>query len=417
MSVGLVAVAGSSREQIGWFWLGCGGMAAAALWCYARGVLSPGRVLLLAVVARLAVFPWPPGLSDDGFRYLWDGMLQHHAVNPYAWRPVDVAGYFDSGLLHRLNSESFYSVYPPLSQMLFWLSTVFDPSNWTSGWYVWKLLCLGAELGTLCLLRSLGMRALVLYGLHPLPVVELVGQAHTEAWMVFGLALCAWAMQRGRTTLALWGLAGAVLTKLYPLLLVPLLLRRSEDVRAAAGPLLVGGLLCVWYLGPAEVANLLSSVRLYTQYFEFNAGPYFSIKYLAALAGYGDVSKGLGPLLGGAFLCSALALVVLARRRDVPFARAAVSVLGAYLLFSTTVHPWYLSGVLVLLPFAGLTGWPWQWLGLASLGTYFLYVGGPYASIVWLGWGGALLLFLAQRWIFPFSTRSSRGEPGAKPVA
>jgi SAM-dependent methyltransferase len=92
---------------------------------------------------------------------------------------------------------------------------------------------------------------------------------------------------------------------------------------------------------------------------------------------------------------------------------------GAFLFLSTTVHPWYLLGIL---PFALVAGtdaapgfraarrvvrktpardtpsWPWVWLSVASIGTYLLYTGGPYWPWVAAGWGGAALLGARAVW-------------------
>ena len=61
-------------------------------------------------------------------------------------------------------------------------------------------------------------------------------------------------------------------------------------------------------------------------------------------------------------------------------------------MFATTVHPWYLLGVLVLAAPAERPSWHWYWLSVCALGTYLLYTGGPYWIWVWIGWGGWTVL-------------------------
>src|SRR5690606_34185739 len=65
-----------------------------------------------------------------------------------------------------------------------------------------------------------------------------------------------------------------------------------------------------------------------------------------------------------------------------------VLAVGAYFAMATTVHPWYLVGVLVLVAPAVRPAWHWHWLGVLSIGTYLLYVGGPYWVWVFHGWMG-----------------------------
>ncbi len=388
------AVAGN-RSHLALFWTGCVGMALVAFVLYRRDTLSVRALVVLGITARLAMFWLPPGLSDDAFRYLWDGFIQHAGINPFAHRPAGLTGWHDTVLYSRLNSPTYFSVYPPLSQMLFWLVTPGSMDSWLTSWYGWKGICLLAETGTLLLLGAHARRAVPLYALHPLVVVEMVGQAHTEAVMVFGLALACLAMQKERIGLAGFGIAVATMVKLYPMLLFPFLLRARRDARALVVPLLACAGLALLYGWHAYLPNVVSSLQLYAQYFEFNAGLYYALKHALWWIFGADPSKTLGPALAVLFGGIYLLLVVLHIRKRPPFARSAMWTLGALLVLATTVHPWYLAGVLVVLPFAGVAGWPWQFLALASLGTYMRYVDGPYAAFVWLGWGGALALWLA----------------------
>lgn len=388
------AVAGD-RSHLALFWAGCVAMALVALVLYQRDTLSVRALVVLGITARLAMLWLPPGLSDDAYRYLWDGFVQHAGLNPFAHRPADLTTWHDSALYPRLNSPTYFSVYPPLSQVLFWLVTPGSTDAWLANWYGWKGICLLAETGTLLLLGVLSRRAVLLYALQPLVVVEMVGQAHTEAVMVFGLALACRAMQRERVGLAGFGLAVATMVKLYPVLLFPFLIRSRRDARTLVLPVLGSLALAALYGWHAYLPNVLTSLQLYARYFEFNAGLYYALKHALGWISGTDPSKQLGPALALFFGFVYLLLIAHHARTRPPFARSAVWTLGTFLLLSTTVHPWYLAGVLVLLPFAGAAGWPWQFLALASLGTYMRYVDGPYAAFVWLGWGGALVLWLA----------------------
>ncbi len=46
-------------------------------------------VMLGALAFRLTLFPYPPSLSTDVYRYRWDGDVQNAGWNPYAVAPTD----------------------------------------------------------------------------------------------------------------------------------------------------------------------------------------------------------------------------------------------------------------------------------------------------------------------------------------
>ena len=370
------------------------GLGLVVLW--RKDLLSVGEVLAGALILRAVFFPLGPGLSDDMFRYVWDGWLQWEGINPYRYAPTDaaLARFQDTELYRQLNSKDYYSVYPPLSQLLFAVGG-WAGSSWLSGYYAIKAGFVVLEgAGVWLLSRITRPRNLLLYAWNPLVLVEVAGQGHTEAAAVLGIVGAVWAVQTNRGRIASLAVAAAGLVKLYPLVLGPYLLRRFGWRAVWPGALLAAAA-SLPYAEPYVIPHMKASVDLYVRLFEFNAGPYYALKEAFAAATGADWSKQIGPALRLLFLGSLPILYVLDARRGWSFSRAALYALGTFFVFSTTVHPWYL---LTLLPLA-VTGrrpsWAWLWLGLLSLGTYLLYVDGPYWVWVGVGWGGAAALGLA----------------------
>lgn len=363
-----------------------------------RDAVTARQVLVLGIVFRIAFLPLPPILSDDAFRYVWDGLLQVEGINPYVFLPEDprLASFQDEPLFDRLNSASYYSVYPPLSQLIFAFGGLFYGWGWAASYYVIKggiaLLELG---GVLLLARMVEARHLMLYAWHPLALVEGAGQGHTEAATVFFLVAAVWGVHRRSAVGASLALAAAGLVKLYPLVLFPLLWHRF-GWRAVWPGILLGVVACLPYASGEALFHLVESLRLYVQLFEFNAGLYYAIKEVLRWITGQDWSKLLGPAMGLLFAGGLLALYRIDARRRWPFVRSTLWGFGAFFLCSTTVHPWYLLVILPLAVLVGVPVWGGLWLGAASMGTYLFYVGGPYASIVALAWGGAVFLVLWQ---------------------
>src|SRR5260370_1525737 len=63
-------------------------------------------VLVLAGIFRLSIVFAPPYLSDDIYRYVWDGRVQAAGINPYRYTPAD----------EHLQSLRDEEVYPKINQ-------------------------------------------------------------------------------------------------------------------------------------------------------------------------------------------------------------------------------------------------------------------------------------------------------------
>ncbi len=331
------------------------------------------------------------------FRYLWDGWLQWEGINPYRYTPNDpaLASFHELPVYERLNSASYYSVYPPLSQWVFALGGGFLEIDWRLSFYLIKGIFLTLEGAGLWLLAQMTTaRNLLLYAWNPLVIIEVAGQAHTEAAMIPFLIAAVWAVRHDHGHLASLAVAGAGLVKLYPLVLGPFLLRRYGWKAVWPGALLAAGVTAP-YAAPYVLPHVKESVDLYFQLFEFNAAPYYLVKEAFFEWTGQDWSKQIGPAFRQLFLLSLPVLYGLDAWKKWRFERCVFATLGLFVVLSTTVHPWYL---LALLPLAVATPqprWHWLWLGAMSMGTYLLYVDGPYWNWIWIGWGGALLLALA----------------------
>ena len=372
-------------------------VAAGLVWCARCNCVSMPLVLGGAVVLRLAYLPLEPVLSDDIYRYLWDARIFLDAgLNPYAHPPdADVLRpWRDEWLYPALNSASYHSVYPPLSQLTFALAYVLGGGATWASYYVLKGLLVAAELGGLWALhRHVEARHLVLYAWHPLALLEVAGQGHTEALAVGGIAVAVAAVQQKRWHMAAAGVAGAGLAKLYPWIGAAWLIRRAGPRVIATGSAVILAF-STWFWYPALLADIGQSLRLYVQLFEFNAGPYLAAKELLRALTGADWSKTLGPLFGAATVLGLLAVIWWDTKRHLSFRVFVLGTVGIYLALATTVHPWYLVVIGVVAVLHPVSRWAWMWMASFSIGTYLFYIDGPYWVWVILGWGGAAVLLL-----------------------
>jgi hypothetical protein len=81
------------------------------------GVQAAG-VLLLALVARLALFPHP--VDSDANRYLWEGRLVRDGYDPYAHiaSAPEWAGLHDA-YWQGMNQKDLRTIYPPVAEWIF----------------------------------------------------------------------------------------------------------------------------------------------------------------------------------------------------------------------------------------------------------------------------------------------------------
>lgn len=356
------------------------------------------EVLLLAVVFRLILLPLMPALSDDGFRYVWDGLVQIDGLNPYLVRPDSptLAHLQRLEIYSLLNSPEYFTVYPPLSQLIFRFSAWLFPNDWSSAFLLIKVIVTAGEIGGLFLLSTLvEPRKLVLYAWNPLVIVEVAGQGHGEGLVAALLIATIWTVKRQKPSMAAAAVTGAVWLKLYPVLLVPFVLRRI-GWRFVWIPVVLSAAIVAPYVAPGVIGNVSSSLDLYFRLFEFNAGLYLFLKWLGYLIiGIKGLEHVLGPLLAATFLILVIRRFVTGKDRDLELSSEIAFFLGGYLVFATTVHPWYLVPILAVTPFMRSGAGAWVWLAVTSTATYLFYTNGIYWPFVWLGWLG---LALAGAW-------------------
>lgn len=376
-----------------------------------RDPLTMSQVLWGALLLRLVFLPLLPGLTDDLYRYIWDGWLQVEGLNPYQYAPENQAlsRFQSSPVYERMNSQSYFSIYPPLAQLFFAVGGWFQSIDWTVSYFVLKGLFAAVEFGgVLVLSRLTSKRNLLLYAWNPLILIETAGQGHTEGLLVFCLVGLVWAVQRGWGRVASVAVAGAGLVKIYPFVLWPFLIRRFGWSAVWPGVALGIGV-SLPYAAPYTLPHIKASVDLFSQLFEFNAGFYFLVKFLADVFTGQDWSKVIGPAFRYIFLTTLPVLYYLDWRQKWSFVRSALVTIGLFLILSTTVHPWYFLPVLALGVLSERPAWPWFWIAGLSIGTYQFYIDGSYWLWVVLGWGGGAALAL---WMYRTQVRALISRAG-----
>ncbi len=190
---------------------------------------APRRLIVLifafAILFRLLLIFSQPSLSADMYRYVWDGRVQAHGINPYLYPPdaAAVASLRDSAIWPRVDWQTYPTIYPAGAELVFAAAWRIWPDN--VHWF--QAVMAGADLlaGVLLLflLRALGRSplAVLIYLWNPLVLFEVAHAAHVDALMLPLLAGAWLARVKGRPALTglLLGLAASM--KLFPVLLLP----------------------------------------------------------------------------------------------------------------------------------------------------------------------------------------------------
>jgi alpha-1,6-mannosyltransferase len=346
--------------------------------------------LVFRAVALLGL----PALSDDFYRFVFDGRLAASGLNPYLILPElffktteyqQVIG--DEKVFQLLNSPNYYTVYPPLNQFIFKIAALISGKDLWLNVFALRIIVLLFEVATCYLLNGqFSKKIALLYAFNPLIIIELTGNLHFEGIMIFFLLLTFVLLKAELIPLAGASLGFAVATKLLPLIFLPLIWAEKGWAKALGIAIIAVSLniaLASFFYDPAIVSNFKSSLGLYFQKFEFNASVYYLLREFGYWwKGY-NIIQTAGKVL---MVASSIGILTIAYFRfktpeKLSFYTALTLTFGLYLLLANTVHPWYVSTVFVLSILAGFR-FGIIWSGLVFL-TYHVYETSAYHENLW----------------------------------
>ncbi|HMP99750.1 MAG TPA: glycosyltransferase 87 family protein [Cyclobacteriaceae bacterium] len=350
--------------------------------------------LISAFIIRLVLLFSIPNLSDDFYRFIWDGRLIHAGLHPFSELPSyyieqaqSVPG-LDASLYEKLNSKDYYTIYPPLAQYIFCLSVLISPENILGNFIVLRFLIIAAEFGSIFYMIKLlqhfnqSTNRVLFYALNPLVILELTGNLHFEAFTIFFLILTVYLLVKQKILSSSLAFSMAVSAKLLPLIFLPYLAWQLRWKKGIIFTLIVTLLTLITFIplqGIEIIQGFQESIGYYFQKFEFNA----SIYYLVREWGYWyygyNIIQTVGWKLG---VMSALLIILLSvksRQTTVNSVQLTVDrvlwtkltfILLIYLLFTTTVHPWYIAPLIAFSVFS-----QYRFAILWSLLIFFTYAG------------------------------------------
>ncbi|WP_298555514.1 mannosyltransferase [uncultured Algibacter sp.] len=338
-----------------------------------------------------------PNLSQDFYRFIWDGRMILEGINPYLFTvesfiskdefPVAEALELRAGM-GSLNASHFTN-YPPINQLCFTIAALFAGKSILGSVVVIRLLIIAADFGTLHfgkkLLEKLKLPAhhIFWYILNPFIIIELTGNLHFEGVMIFFLVWSLYLLYVGKWQFAAVVLALSISVKLIPLIFLPLFFQwfvkrnviankvslsaKKEEIATSLPPrndlwkgmtkligfytivILTTLLLFAPFYSSEFVNNYSTTVALWFQNFEFNGSIYYIAREIGYLfRGYNEIAI-IGTITPILVILFVLIITFFRRNRTpIQLITAMLLVLSFYYFTTTTVHPWYVASLLIL---------------------------------------------------------------------
>lgn len=319
----------------------------------------------LGVVFRLIFLFSIPNLSQDFYRFIWDGQLIINGLNPYLFTPNELINthhtlftqmeplYKGMGAL----SAQHFSNYPPIHQLPFVIAALISKNSILGSVIILRIIIILADIGILIYgkklleLLKLPTQNIFYYFLNPLVVIELTGNLHFEALMLFFLMVSLYFLYKQKLIHSAIFMGFSILTKLLPVFFLPLLINRLKFKKTLLYSTLIIGciiVLCLPFFEFQFLKNYGKTVGLWFTNFEFNSS-FYSLGKSAMSKNFGiqliEHMSYVVPFLMAVFT---LYFSLQKTTENKKIIQSFFWILTIYFLMSTTVHPWYITTLVFL---------------------------------------------------------------------
>jgi hypothetical protein len=367
-------------------------------------------LLTIGILFRLVFLFTQPNLSQDFYRFIWDGELINQGVNPYLFTPNEIM----SRVIPVLNQETIiqipnqvelyegmgslsarhFSNYPPLNQLFFALAALLGGKSILGSVIAMRGTIILADIGIFYFGRKLlkninqSPHLIFWYFLNPLVIVELTGNLHFEGLMLFFFVWALYLLSIHKWQWAAVVYACSISVKLVPLLFLPLFLKHFK-LKKTIGFYAIIGLSCLLLFAPFYSSEFIDhyskTIGLWFSNFEFNAGLWNAIKHLGIQfdAKPWELIKSYGKITPAMTIVIVLLFTFLRKNEKLPVLISSMLwVLTLYYFIATTVHPWYVIFLVVLTAFTKYR-YAFIWSAAVVL-SYYAYSQADFKESLWL---------------------------------
>ena len=333
-------------------------------------------LVVIAVLFRVIFLFSIPNLSQDFYRFIWDGRMLLEGYNPYLYTPQS---FIDEGILPIVQarelfngmgalSAGHFTNYPPINQLCFVIAGLFSGKSILGSAIVMRVIIIAADLGTLYFGKklleklNLSINNIFWYILNPFIIIELTGNLHFEGVMIFFLIWSLYLLHSGKWKTAALVFTLSVSTKLIPLIFLPIFYQyftNENNITNKTGILKLFGfysiifitslLLFLPFFSTGFAQNYTETVGLWFQNFEFNASIYYIAREIGYLfRGWNEIAI-IGKIIPLVVILFVLIITFFRKNKTMAqLITAMLLVLSFYYFTATTVHPWYIATLVIL---------------------------------------------------------------------
>jgi alpha-1,6-mannosyltransferase len=309
----------------------------AGVYIILRGKCGLAALLIIlgaSVIFRLIFLSLSPTLSEDVYRYQWEGRIVRAGINPYTVYPAMPGLRWAQNPGHPVETgRTTPTLYPPLSE------AAFAGVRTVAGY---KRLFTALDLATVALILFLlaatrePLQRVLIYAWNPAVLIAFAASGHNDSLANLMLLTAILLIIGRRRALSIAFLALAVLSKLFPVFLLPAFLKRTRWSYAG----IFGGLVLLGYF-PFFGArgHLFRGLSDFAAGWEGND----SLFRLLLLAGNSRVQA---QLVAGVLL---LGLMIYVLKMRTNLLRAGLIMIAGLLLLSPNAFPWYFTWIVPFL--------------------------------------------------------------------
>jgi len=359
-------------------------------------------LVVIGILFRLVFLIAEPNLSQDFYRFIWDGELVSNFINPYLQVPNTLIEQSDLIIANAQElhngmgslSAKHFSNYPPLNQLIFALAAFLGGKSILGSVLAMRGTIILADIGIFYFGRKLlkninqSPHLIFWYFLNPLVIIELTGNLHFEGVMLFFFVWAIYLLSVRKWQWAAVVYACSISVKLVPLLFLPLFLKHFKFKKAVVFYFIIGVtslLLFAPFYDSEFINNYSKTIGLWFSNFEFNAGLWNAIKHIGIQfdAKPWELIKTYGKITPIIIIIVALLFTFLRKNQKLlELITSMLWVLTLYYFMSSTVHPWYIIFLVVLTAFTKYR-YAFIWSAAVVL-SYYAYSLADFKESMWL---------------------------------